>query len=134
MEWDEIEPVSYRKGQITEDEIEKLRTASAERLSSNERFDLIEQNARRLEEQQNESRYSLELDTYRSERKARRERAKAFENTESKIEGLKIASTKVDRPRIETDSIKMQTTADWHENLEKDVYLYEAMMVLKDMK
>lgn len=134
MEWDEIEPVVFKSGHISQGEIEKLRGDSKARVSSNEHFDMIEKNARRLQEQQEVSKYALSLETYRTERKARRERAKSFENTDQAIEGLSVRSTKIDLPKIESDSVKMQTTQDWHDALNKDVYVYEAMMVLKDMK
>ncbi len=134
MEWDEIEAVSYAPGSLTPAEIERLRAGSKTRVSGNTHFDLIDKNARRLQEQQEASMFSLNLEEYRKEREMRRERAREFEDTGVVIEGLEVATLKADIPGIEADSIKIQTTREWHEDIQKDIYVFEAMQVIKEMK
>lgn len=134
MEWDEIEPVSYATGNLSASTVSQLREASHARIATNPHFDLIDKNAHRLQEQQDLSIYSLNLKKYREERDMRRERAKEFEDKDILIEDLEVSSLKADLSEIQSDSIKIQTAKDWHEDLQKDIYVFEALQVLKDMK
>ena len=134
MEWDEIEPVKYVPWSLTAADIERLRAGSKNRVSGNDRFDLIDKNARRLQEQQQTSIFSLNLDQYRQDRDMRRERARELEETGAPIEGLEVTSLKADLAGIQADSVKSQTTREWHKDIKQDIYVYEAMQVLKDIK
>ena len=43
-------------------------------------------------------------------------------------------SLKSDKAALAASEDKQKTTEEWHEDLGKDVYLYEALQVLKDME
>ena len=134
MPWDEITPADFEAFDHPIVNRHDVLVNSRDRVANHPTFQLIEENAQRLKKQRDESNYTLCLDKYNRKRVELEEESKRFEDIEKPIEGLKIVSLKSDAAEIAEDEDKQKTTKEWHEDLGKDVYLYEALQVLKDMK
>jgi len=134
LPWDEIAPADFEAFDHPIKNREEVLENSKKRVASHPTFQLIEENAQRLKKQREESAYTLCLDKYNRQQTKLEEESKRFEDIEKTIEGLTVASLKSDKEAIEADEDKKKTITEWHKDLSKDVYLYEALQVLKDME
>ncbi len=134
MPWDEITPADFEVFDHPIANREQVLVNSRERVAHHPTFQLIEENAQRLKKQRDESAYTLCLDKYNRKQVELEEESKKFEDIEKPIEGLKISSLKSDKASVAASEDKQKTVEEWHKDLGKDVYLYEALQVLKDMK
>ncbi|MBL4754805.1 MAG: carboxy terminal-processing peptidase [Flavobacteriales bacterium] len=130
--WDEIEPASYYKsGSVTN--LENIQKKSQMRLSKLESFGLMQENARRLEHQQDETIIYLSLDRYREELDAVAEEAKKYKNIQKDSTGLTVIQIPADFEVMQGDTVKIERAKSWHEKLSRDIYVFEATEILKDM-
>ncbi|MGB1243716.1 MAG: carboxy terminal-processing peptidase, partial [Chitinophagales bacterium] len=134
MPWDEITPADFEVFDQPIANREQVLVNSRERVAHHPTFQLIEENAQRLKKQRDESAYTLCLDKYNRKQVELEEESKKFEDIQKTIEGLKISSLTSDKAAITENEEKQKTVKEWHEGLGKDVYLYEALQVLKDIK
>ena len=132
LPWDEIEPAGYfRTSSITNlDNIKKKSMARVEKLES---FGLMEEKARRLEQQQDQTVISLSLKKFREELAVLDEESKKYKDIQKDSTGLTITQIPIDLEAMEGDSAKIALADAWHEKLSRDIYLFEATEVLKDM-
>ncbi len=134
MEWTQIDPVEYSQKVRTVKNMDKLRSNSKKRVSLNKTFQEINQNAERLKAVRDDSDYSLNLEEFQSERKSEREDAKKYDSImEDDIEGMEANNLKADIKDIEGDESKKARNDKWLEGVRKDVYIQEALMIMKDM-
>lgn len=133
MKWDEIEPEPYQMWEKGYD-MARLRQASQERVDANPTFDLIEENAKRLKSRRDEESYSLNLETYEQNRADRKAEDKKFENIRQKIDGLQVSMLDVDQQEIAGNESSEDRWDKFIKRLEKDPYLFESLMIMKDMK
>ncbi|TAE56512.1 MAG: tail-specific protease [Bacteroidetes bacterium] len=134
MAWDEISPVPYQswKNSVAP-RLNKIRSSSQNRVQANPTFALINENADRLKRRQDQSVYSLNIDEYRADQKELDAESERYKNLFKEIPGLSVKTPTADAPAIQSDSVKVKRNNTWHESLRKDVYVYEAMQVLKDL-
>ena len=132
LPWDEIEPAAYlRTGAVTN--LENIKKKSLARLAKLESFTLMEEKARRLERQQDETVISLSLKGFREELAILDEEGEKYKNIQKDSTGLTISQIPIDFEAMEGDSAKLASAASWHEKLSRDIYIFEATEVLKDM-
>lgn len=131
--WTEIDPVEYSQSVTSLDNLGAIKAASVERVSKDETFQKILQNAKRLKEQSNETSYDLNLEHYRKERAAREAANEAFKDLFKQIDGLKVSNLEVDMENIKADESKEATNTEWIESIQKDHYINETLAIMKDM-
>ncbi|MHA7830671.1 MAG: carboxy terminal-processing peptidase [Flagellimonas sp.] len=130
--WDKITPADYKvwDGYIDFDDAVKK---SKERMAINEQIKLIEENARWLKEQQDENLISLNYNAYvnkEQEAKKRSERFKSLRDYDSK---LSFGSLQYETELFTQDSVLREKRDRWHKDLARDIYVEEAVNVLKDL-
>ncbi len=134
LEWSEIAPVEYTQNVLKIDNMEKIRKASEQRVAKNEAFQLITQNARRLQRlREIETEYPLEYNTYKTLVEKRKAESKAFEDLSQKTEGLSVLQTAADALDMKGDTTKQARFDDWKDNIAEDVYLGETLEIIDDM-
>ncbi len=134
MEWSKIEPVKYSQNVRQVKNIDKLKSNSRKRIQLNETFRLINDNARRLKDVREDSEVSLKLETFAEEKLEEEKKAEKFEGImEDDIEGLVVKNLKADLPAFEVDKAKAERNEKWMKEVQKDVYIQEALMIMKDM-
>ena len=131
LQWDEIAPASYdRVGSVTA-RLEQLGENSRKRLKKNKTFELISEEASWLEQQDTFSRFPLQLERYRSlldEWEATSERFEAIDEYEANYAVRELVMTEIER-----DTLQVEKTRRFEKNLNKDIELEEALMILNDL-
>lgn len=130
---DEIAPLKYKV--LTDNEVKfaKAKNNSKERIAKNTQFSLIDQTANRLKRMRDETEISLNLEKFRAQQaKDREETRKADANLRFNSD-LEFINAKADLPEINLDSTRIRKNKEWIGNLKKDIYLHEALQVLRDI-
>lgn len=133
LAWDQISPADYEVWRGYED-FESAIKNSKNRMSKNSQIKLIEENAMWVKEQQNETVVSLNLDQYRVELEADRERAEYFKKLQQYDSRLNFSSLKYEKNLFTQDALLREKRDRWHRDLAKDVYVEEAINVLEDLQ
>ena len=133
LPWTQIEPAQYEEWDSYFDyksTIEK----SKERMANSDHLKLIDENAKWLKKMRDREKFSLKYDDYKAELEANEEEAKRFDKLDEYNSDLAFESLQYDLKLMETDTILKEKRKRWHENLAKDVYIEEAINVLRDLK
>lgn len=133
MPWDEIPKAKYTlwKHKYNKNRVIKK---SLERINNNEYFSLIDQNAKRLKDFNEDTEYSLNLDQYRKYEKGVEQEAKKYDKLDSLTTCIKAQFTKSDKISYDSDTLKIKKYNKWFDALQKDIYIEEAVHVIEDMK
>ena len=133
LQWDKITPAEYTPwdGYI---DYETTIARSAARMKTHPQIALIEENARWLKEQQDETTVPLNYDLYRERELQNKERSKYFRDNMQYDSKLTFSSLKYEQELFTQDSVLREKRDRWHQNLAKDVYVEEALNVLQDLK
>ncbi|MDX1683842.1 MAG: carboxy terminal-processing peptidase, partial [Saprospiraceae bacterium] len=134
MEWTQITPIDHAQNVFKVDNVETLRAKSEERVAGNPVFSKVEENAARIKTLREGTSYPMELDTYRTYIKERKAEAEKYEDLYVPLESITLSNLEVDMDYINTDSSRIARNDRWKENLQKDFYLEEALMVLSDLQ
>lgn len=132
LAWDEIPPARYEpwNGYI---DFEATIASSKERMSNNPQIKLIEENAKWLKEQQEETTISLKYDLYKEEEEKDRARSRYFRSITEYDSKLTFQSLKYEEALFLEDPVLEEKRDRWHKDLAKDVYVEEAINVLEDL-
>ena len=133
MPWSEIAAVDYNQDVLNVGKVPQLREKSERRIALNTTFQRILENAKRLEEQREDTSYPVYLEGYRKMMKKREEQSKAFENLMDEVVIEGIQNLPQDIPSIEQDESKQARNEDWVKKVAKDIYIKETMNILHDM-
>ncbi|NBU52478.1 MAG: hypothetical protein EBS24_07645, partial [Chitinophagia bacterium] len=107
---------------------------SQERISKDENFKLILENAERLKRNQDQSVYPLDYERFSKLKNDRDAEAKKYEGIyENDIEALVARNLEVDMDYINLDESRVARNEEWIKSIKKDIYLEEALLVLRDM-
>ncbi len=107
---------------------------SKSRIASNPRFNLIEENAKWLDDRNSEYDYNLNLEKFKEVRLALENTAKKYKSLGKYSNNLKFSSLPYEIEIMKTDLALKDKREDWHENLAKDIYVEEAINVLDDLQ
>lgn len=130
MEWTQIDPVRYRNTGSLKLKMEDVQQSSLARIAEDSVFMLIEANAKRLDRQQDLSRYPLQLEAYRTYQEELEKEAKQFSDVRKPIQGLEVNVLQVVEEDEDTEAEEARIE-DFRKQLKKDVHLYEAMQILR---
>jgi carboxyl-terminal processing protease len=133
MAWDEIAPASYTPLKPSYS-LDKLKSSSQNRVKNNPGFTLLNDAAKRLKKQKDNSVQSLNFDKYVAEQKKNKEESKKMEELDKEITGLEVITLKADAAHLESDSVKISKTKDFHKVIKKDIYLNETVAIINEMK
>ena len=134
MAWSQIDPVEYTQNAYKIKDLKSLTAKSKERISKNETFNKVAENAKRLKTQRDQSRYSLKLTEYMADLKSREAEAKAYKGIADKeLPNLLIKNMQADLSQINADSTKINRNIAFLKDLKSDAQIEEAMNIMKDM-
>ncbi|MBX2928917.1 MAG: carboxy terminal-processing peptidase [Saprospiraceae bacterium] len=133
MEWTELPSVPYQQKVYNLKNVKEIKARSNSRLEKSEVFGQIYRNARRFEQQRDQSVFPLQLDAYRSMMKDREVASKQFEDLfkDKVISG--VFNLEVDLPSIHADESKKARNEDFVTSVAKDVYIRETLNIIHDM-
>ena len=133
LRWDKISPADYNTWDGYIDYEETIAKSQA-RLAKNPQVKLIEENAKWLKEQQDESVVSLNYDTYASRQEKNKQKSNYFKTLSDYDSKLTFESLRYERELFTQDPVLREKRDRWHQDLAKDVYVEEAINVLQDLK
>ncbi len=134
MKWDEISKADYQTWNIHPLSYDKLRKESEARTKSSESFKLLAEEAQRLKNQRDDTYETLNLVKYHAKEKGVEETGKKYEALDKDIAGMELITLSSDLQVIKNDTTKMAREKDFQKRLRKDIHLFEAVNVIKDMK
>lgn len=134
LKWTEIEPVDYDAAIAGLPDKEMLAAASAERVKNHPTFQLIEERALSLKEQEeSDLTYPLNIDSYEQILKEREEQNAKFKNMFKPIDDLVVKNLDSELNYINEDETRKANNEDLIAGIQKDVYIEEVMHIMKDM-
>ena len=133
MEWTEIQSAKYDQNVYEIAHKEQIKKNSEQRIANSEVFQQILVNAKRIEEQRNQSEYPLNLENYQAYVYDIEKKRKAFEDLFSEKLIEQIHNVAIDIPAIEEDEKTKARNEDWIKGVSKDVHLKETLMIMHDM-
>ncbi|MFD2530438.1 MULTISPECIES: carboxy terminal-processing peptidase [Polaribacter] len=131
--WDKVPQAKYTKTNTYENFADVVNN-SKNRIASDANFKLINDYAKWLKEKQDDTTYSLNLKQFSRESKVVENASKKYANVFKYESNLSFTSPKYELPLIKKDSVLANKRKAWHKNLSKDIYVSEALNVLKDLK
>ena len=131
LAWDRITPASYKPSSIIN--YNYALEQSNKRLKENPIIELINEQALWVKQQQNDFSYFLDYESFKSERDTKKEYGKRFKKLSEyessyEFQWLPEAGTK-DEPNSVTSEKRNRA----QEALKKDIYISEAVKILKDL-
>lgn len=133
MPWDKIDAANYKVWN-KQSNFNQAIANSKKRLEGSSQFKLIDENAKWINDRSEETVYSLKLDKFRSEQDALDEKAKKYKSLSEYHNELKFSSLPYEQEAIAKDDILKEKRERWHESLNKDIYVEEAVNVLDDLQ
>ena len=132
LPWDEIQPATYKEWEnsINYEEIIKL---SRNRVNNNPTLKLIDESARWIEKTRSKKVFSLNYKTFKNEMIDNERESKKFDSISNYKTDLLFSSLSYEFPLMDRDSVLRDNRNRWHESLSKDIYMEEALNVLKDL-
>ena len=131
--WDKVPQAKYTKTNSYENFSDVI-NKSKNRIALDEQFKLINEYAKWLKENQEDTSYSLNFKDFSKESALLEVASKKYTNAFKNETKLNFESPKYEFPLIEKDSVLGDKRTAWHKNLAKDIYVAEALNVLKDLK
>lgn len=132
MPYDKISPAKFNVWKNPID-VETIVAQSKERIEKNESLQLIDENAKWIKKRRDEKSVNLNYDTYVQNIERRKDETEKFKAIDKYNNNLKFESLPYEVALMETDSTLLEKRNRWHKNLEKDVYVEEAVFVLQDL-
>ena len=133
LKWDKVPQANYKpiNSYINFSDVV---TTSIERINNDPKFQLIDEYAKWLKNEQEDSTYSLNYKQYKKELKEREVFSKKFNSVFKYKSNLTFNSPKYELPLFKDNKDLEEKRMAWHKNLSKDIYISEALNVLSQLK
>ncbi|MBT8187168.1 MAG: carboxy terminal-processing peptidase [Croceitalea sp.] len=133
LAWDKISPAEFQEwdGYINYEETIKN---SMERMAKNPQIKLIEENAKWVKDQQDDTMVSLNYNKYKTSQEASKNQSNYFKRLSDYDSKLTFESLKYEEELFTKDPVLREKRNRWHKDLAKDVYIEEAVNVLEDLR
>ena len=133
MPWDKIDAADYKVWD-KQNNFDLAISKSKERMSNNAQLNLIDDNAKWLDERNKENVYSLNIDKFKAEQKSLDEKNKKYKPIVDYKNAFAFKSLPYEELEMSKDSDLKEKRDRWHENLTKDIYIEEAIHILNDLQ
>ena len=133
LPYDEIDPADYKVWDNYFDYDEAI-SKSNERMKNNEQLKLIEENAKWVKSKIDETVFSLNYSTYKTQIEQNDDESKKFNAIADYKTNLTFESLPYEKALFASDTTNLQEKRErWHKSLSQDVYIEEALNVLEDL-
>jgi carboxyl-terminal processing protease len=133
LKFDKVAPANYKIWNNYEN-FETAVNNSKIRVSNNETFKLIDENAKWLKKSQDDTLIYLNFDAYTSDIKNHKEASKKFNAIRDYSSDFTFVSPFYEESIIVLDEDLAEKREVWHKNLKKDIYVAEALNILSELK
>ena len=132
LAWDKIPAAPYQA--VNYFSVQALQKGIEARLQNNKNYQLIQESAQWKEKLDKEETISLEQSKFNAVMQARKAQIKKFKGLDKFNNGLKFTLNPDEAIREKTDEPFTKKTENWTKNLQRDLYLQEAVNVVAQMK
>lgn len=132
LAWDKIAPAKFNR--LTSFDIAKLQKNSAARLEVNKAYQLLQESAKWKEDLDKEETITLNQTKFNELMKHRKEQIKKFESLNKFENGLKFVRYTDELAREKTDEAFKKKSENWIKNLQRDIYLKEAVNIVSEIE
>ncbi|RNI31110.1 carboxy terminal-processing peptidase [Rufibacter latericius] len=132
LPFDEIQSAKFNTWSSPNFSIDKLKASAKTRIAASPTFSLINQSAMRLKDRTELSTRSLKLSTYLAEERRTQEESKKLDSLRKNIPQLDVAGLKADLSKLNGDTAASARFQAFTRNAKKDLYIQEAVSILKD--
>ncbi len=132
MPWDKIDPADF-KPWTKQSNFDQAIANSKKRIAQKAELRLIDENAKWINDRSEETVYPLKLDKFQAEQKALEEKAKKYKVLAEFNNHLTFKSLPYEVDAMNKDVVLKEKRDRWHESLQKDIYVEEAVNILGDL-
>lgn len=133
MPWDKIDPANYNIWD-KQNNFDLAIKKSKARMQANPQLQLIDDNAKWLDERNKENVYSLNINKFKAEQKALEEKNKKYKPIADYKNEFVFNSLPYELEAMAQDNVLKEKRERWHESLSKDIYIEEAIHILNDLQ
>ena len=133
MPWDKIDKADYMEWNKNANFNQAIAN-SKNRISANPQFQLIEENAKWIDNRSKDNVYSLNIDKFKTAQSEVEEKAKKYKPIMEYKNALTFTSLPYETDAMNKDVTLKEKRERWHEALAKDIYVEEALNVLDDLQ
>jgi len=133
LKWDQIDKAQFRKWDGYYN-LESVINDSKLRISKNELFSLIDQNAKWFSERRKNKSYSLNYNTFKNEQKNNKLKLKKFDRIKDYNNNLNFNLLSDQSSKIKDSEEYKENRKRWHNSLKSDIYINESINVLLNLK
>lgn len=108
--------------------------SSKERIANDPKFQLVNEYAKWLKKEQDDTSYSLNFDEYVKDLEDREKYSERFNSVFEYQSDLKFNSPKYEKDLVASNTDLREKRKIWHKNLSKDMYIEEALKVLSQLE
>lgn len=130
LPWDKISPAKY---ETVSNGFNEIIARSKVRIDSNKQFKLIKENAKWIFDRKDDNDFSLNLNEFEAELDSADAQIERFKPISEYRNGMKFNSLPYEVAIFSKDSILKEKRLRWHEDMQKDVYVDEALNILDDL-
>lgn len=131
MPWDKIPKARYATFDFN---FAPIIEKSRKRIAANTEFNLLDQSAQWIKEQKDDNTFPLQLEEYLEKSKQLEDKSKKFNVLKDYKNNLAFKSLPHEEAVIKNDTVLLNKRNRWFKSLNNDVYVNEAVNVLKDLK
>ena len=133
LSWDKVPQAKYTQTNSYSNFTDVIYN-SKQRISSSSNFQLINEYAKWLKKNQDETSYSLNYKKFFEESEMKELEAKKFKSVFDYKSDLTFLSPKYEQILLKADNSLADKRVSWHKNLSKDMYISEALNVISELK
>ena len=133
LPYDEIESAKYQAWSSMVESYPMVIQKSMDRIDTNAKFNLIEDYAKWIKAEREETTYPLQLSAFRKFQQNYRNEAEQYKGMRKSRVELSVQSNTTDLEEIQSSEVNQTKTENWHKSLRKDLYLSEAYRVALDL-
>ncbi|CAM1370412.1 Tail-specific protease [Tenacibaculum litoreum] len=133
LPWDKVQQAKYTATNSYSNFADVVYN-SKQRVVNNEKFNRINDYAKWLKKNQEERVYSLNYEAFKEESKAKTKEGEQFKDIFKFDSHLTFVSPKYELNLFKKDTVLEEKRVAWHKNLQKDIYVNEALNVLSELK
>lgn len=134
LPWDEIDAVDFNVNPKYIPNYQYIKANSQNRVAKNEDFQQIEQYAKWVKQERDNTEEPLKFETYQKQEEEKDNYLDQFEHIGKDTLQLMVRDLRFDAPIIDADSTKRVTTDEWHDDITKDNYILESIYILQDLQ
>jgi len=133
LKWDQIDKAQFTKWDGYYN-LESVINDSKLRVSKNELFNLIDQNAKWFSERRKNKSYSLNYDIFKNEQKNNKLKLKKYDKIKDYNNNLNFNLLSDQSSKVKDSDEYKENRKRWHNRLESDIYVNESINVLLNLK